>query len=229
MAAADDQAAHYAAPCQRHAAAPRTFPRVRQRKSQAGVQNSQREIGLVIHCPVEPVQPLHRGRHSLHEGEQQQDCQRQRQILLRRFQPLHDQPRTGVQAQEERQQHANKRQAIPLVAENTGLQRQHKAGDIQPLPVVEIVNGGLPRGLQQTHQVESILLHHRMGARRIDIVVRRRPRIERQYDRRQQKDQHHRQKTAPPALLHPCIMPKVHTVIPSGPAAYGFPRICCRK
>ena len=205
--AADDKPQQRTARSQRSAPPARRL-RQRQHKGQRGVEHRQRKVRLVVHGAVEPVQPFDRGGHALHKGVQQQHRQRRRQILLLRRQGAHRQARRAVQARQQRRQHAQQRQAVPLVAKNGRLQRQHKAGDIQPLPVVEIIDVGVPRGGQQARQVQPVLLHDGMGAGGVDIIIGRRARVKRQDHHRQQQNRRQQKEPAQPALLRRGVLPE---------------------
>ena len=213
MPAADDKTAHTTRCRIEKFAAGRQLIGKAERKRQPGVQHGQRKVWQVVHGTVEPVQSLHGGGHTLDKGEGQQQRQCPGQTPLRRVQTQGHAPCQPIQAEKQRQQHADQRDTIISVAEDGGLKRQRKAGNVESLPVLIVVDVGVPRGPQQTRQVKAVLLHHGMGAGCVDEVICRGARKDRQHQHGQQQHARQQRKAAQPALLRRCIVPKIHRIV----------------
>ena len=213
MPATNDKTAHTARCCVENFAAGRQLIGKAERKRQPGVQHGQREVRQVVHGAVEPVQTLHGGGHALDKGEGQQQRQRPGQAPLRRVQTQHHAPCQPIQTEKQRQQHAEQCDAVPFVTEDGGLKRQRKAGNVEPLPVLIVVDVGVPRGPQQTRQVKTVLLYHGMGAGGVDEIICRGARKDRQHQHGQQQHTRQQRKAAQPTLLRRCIVPKIHRIV----------------
>ena len=201
VSSTDDPANQKTRHRKQHPAPGRNTFRFTQRYSEPCIEHREGEIRQIIHSPIEPVKAFHRRRHAFHKRKHQQNRQRQRKPLLGRFQPAHKKPGAAVQAEKQRYQNAQEGQSIPLVSKNRRLQGQHKTGNVQPLPVLEEIDRCVPRCRQQAKPVCAVLLNHRMGTRRIDIIVCGRTRVKGQYNRRQQQNHNKQDQPPQPALL----------------------------
>ena len=222
---ADDKANHDPGGAVQSALLTGQLRRKAQPERQPGIEHGQREIRQVVHCAVEPVQPFHRGGHALDKAKADQQRQRPGQQFLRLVQTAHHTAAGPVQAEKQWYKNAKQRDPIPGVAENGGLPGQQKAGNIQPLPILKVIDIGVPGGFQQVRQVKAILLHHRVGAGRVNVIVCRGPRKHGQHKNRDQQQPNEQGQPKQPAFLHRRIMPKIHTRAPR----YGLPSVICRK
>ena len=214
MPAADDEPNHDPGSTVQKALSAGELRRKAQAERQPGVKHGQRKIRQIVHCTVEPVQSFHRGRHALNKSKTDQQCQCPGQVLLRRGQALHYAAKRPVQAEKQRHQHAKQRQPIPAIAENGRLPGQQKTGNVQPLPILKIIYVCVPGGFQQARQVEAVLLHHRMGAGRVDVIVCRGPRKHGQRKNRDQQQPNTKGQLPQPVFLRGRIMPEIHMHAP---------------